>query len=79
MECDMTKGSPLRLILMFTLPLFVGNVFQQLYIVVDTAVVGRFVGVEALASVGAADWLAKFERDLAVGEGGDFAVAEFFA
>ena len=52
MECDMTKGSPLRLILMFTLPLFVGNVFQQLYSMVDTIVVGRFVGVDALAAVG---------------------------
>lgn len=53
---DMTQGRPARLIFAFALPLMVGNVFQQLYIVVDTAVVGRFVGVEALASVGAADW-----------------------
>ena len=53
---DMTQGRPARLIFAFALPLMLGNVFQQLYIVVDTAVVGRFVGVEALASVGAADW-----------------------
>ena len=52
MECDMTKGSPLRLILTFTIPLFFGNVFQQLYSMVDTIVVGRFVGVDALAAVG---------------------------
>ena len=54
---DMTKGSPLKLILGFALPLMFGNIFQQLYSMVDTIVVGRVVGVEALASVGAASWL----------------------
>ena len=49
---DMTKGSPLKLILGFALPLMFGNIFQQLYSMVDTIVVGRVVGVEALASVG---------------------------
>lgn len=53
----MTQGSPLRLIITFALPLMAGNVFQQLYTVVDTAVVGQVVGVGALASLGAADWL----------------------
>lgn len=53
---DMTKGSPAKLIFTFALPLMLGNVFQQLYTVVDTAIVGRFVGVEALASIGSADW-----------------------
>ncbi len=53
---DMTKGRPAGLIFTFALPLMLGNIFQQLYTVVDTAVVGQFVGVEALASVGAADW-----------------------
>ena len=48
----MTKGSPLRLLLSFSIPLFIGNLFQQLYSMVDTIVVGRFVGVEALAAVG---------------------------
>ena len=46
---SMTQGHPTRLLLMFALPLMVGNVFQQLYTVVDTAVVGQFVGVGALA------------------------------
>lgn len=54
---NMTQGSPLRLIITFALPLMAGNVFQQLYTVVDTAVVGQVVGVDALASLGAADWL----------------------
>lgn len=53
----MTEGSPVRLLLTFALPLMVGNVFQQLYTVVDTAVVGQVVGVQALAALGAADWL----------------------
>mgnify|MGYP002295328799 CR=1 FL=1 len=54
---DMTKGRPAGLILGFALPLMLGNVFQQLYTLVDAMVVGRFVGVEALAALGAADWL----------------------
>lgn len=54
---DMTKGSPLSLILTFSLPLMVGNIFQQMYTVVDTIVVGRVLGVDALAALGATDWL----------------------
>jgi putative MATE family efflux protein len=54
---DMTKGKPARLIITFALPLMLGNIFQQLYTMVDTIVVGRFVGVEALAALGASDWL----------------------
>lgn len=54
---SMTEGSPTRLLITFALPLMLGNVFQQLYTVVDTAVVGQGVGVTALAALGAADWL----------------------
>ena len=54
---SMTSGQPLPLILGFSLPLMAGNVFQQLYIVVDTAVVGKALGVDALAALGAVDWL----------------------
>ena len=49
---DMTSGNPAKLILFFTLPLIAGNIFQQLYGFIDTLLVGRFLGVEALASVG---------------------------
>ncbi len=49
---DMTKGNPVKLILMFSIPLLIGNIFQQFYSMVDTIIVGRFVGVEALAAVG---------------------------
>ena len=54
---DMTVGNPLSLIITFALPLMMGNVFQQLYTVVDTMVVGKALGVNALAALGATDWL----------------------
>ena len=54
---DMTEGKPLKLIISFALPLMVGNIFQQLYTVVDTMVVGKALGVDALAALGATDWL----------------------
>lgn len=54
---DMTQGSPLSLIVSFALPLMVGNIFQQMYTVVDTMVVGKALGVDALAALGATDWL----------------------
>lgn len=54
---NMTEGRPASLIFSFALPLMVGNVFQQLYTVVDTMVVGKALGVGALAALGAADWM----------------------
>ncbi len=54
---DMTQGKPLGLIITFALPLMLGNVFQQLYTVIDTMVVGKALGVNALAALGATDWL----------------------
>lgn len=54
---SMTEGKPAKLIFTFALPLMVGNVFQQLYTVVDTMVVGKYLGVGALAALGAADWM----------------------
>lgn len=52
MTKDMTTGSPGHLILRFTIPLIFGNLFQQFYSMVDTIIVGRFLGTEALAAVG---------------------------
>ena len=54
---DMTKGQPVKLLLFFALPLMLGSLFQQLYTMVDTIIVGQGVGINALASLGAADWL----------------------
>ena len=50
---DMTEGSIVKQVLLFSLPLMLGNVFQMLYNTVDSVVVGNFVGTEALAAVGA--------------------------
>lgn len=50
---DMTEGKPIGLLLSFTVPMIIGNVFQQFYTMVDTMVVGRFVNKQALAAVGA--------------------------
>ena len=53
MEKDMTKGSPMRLILGFAVPLMFGLLFQQFYSMVDAIIVGHYLGVDALAAVGA--------------------------
>lgn len=53
---NMTVGNPIRLILAVALPLMVGNVFQQLYTVVDAQIVGMVEGVSALAALGSSDW-----------------------
>ena len=52
LQKDMTTGSPGKIIFEFTLPVFIGNVFQQFYNMVDTIIVGHFLGTNALASVG---------------------------
>ena len=52
MERDMTVGTPWKIILNFTIPIVIGNIFQQFYSMVDTVIVGKFVGTKALAAVG---------------------------
>ena len=52
MTNDMTKGNPLKIFIFFPYLYLIGNIFQQLYSMVDTIIVGRFVGVDALAAVG---------------------------
>ena len=49
---DMTVGNPMKIILGFTMPIFIGNVFQQFYNMADAVIVGKFVGNKALAAVG---------------------------
>ena len=53
MEKDMTAGTPGKIIFNFTMPIFIGNIFQQFYNMADTVIVGKFVGNAALAAVGA--------------------------
>ena len=50
---DMTVGSPTRLLVGFSVPMIIGNIFKQFYSMVDAIVVGKFVGVDALAAIGA--------------------------
>ena len=50
---DMTQGSPIKLILGFALPMLLGYLFQQFYSMVDTIIVGKWLGVTSLAAVGA--------------------------
>jgi len=54
---DMTRGNPTGLLLRFMVPLLVGNIFQQVYSMVDMMIVGRFVGPDALAAIGATNSL----------------------
>ena len=49
---DLTKGGELKALFVFALPIFLGNLFEQLYNVTDTAIVGNFLGAEKLAAVG---------------------------
>ena len=49
---DMTVGNPVKLIIWFMIPMFLGNVFQQFYNIVDSIVAGQFIGVDALAAIG---------------------------
>ena len=53
---NMTTGSPYKLMLKFAVPVIATNMLQQLYQMVDAAIVGRGVGVDALAAVGCTDW-----------------------
>ena len=49
----MTEGNPVSLILLFSVPMLIGNLFQQVYNLVDSVIVGRYVGADALAAIGA--------------------------
>ena len=51
MTNDMTRGNPVRLILAFMIPTYLGNIFQQFYNLVDSVVAGRYIGVNALAAI----------------------------
>lgn len=74
MEKDMTKGSPTKLILAFSIPLLIGNIFQQFYAMVDAIIVGRFVGVNALAAVGSTGSLSFLVMGFVIGLTGGFSV-----
>ncbi|MGN0485437.1 MAG: MATE family efflux transporter [Lachnospiraceae bacterium] len=77
---DLTKGSPAKQILLFALPICLGNIFQLFYSLVDTRIVGRYLGSEALAAVGATNSLNSMLIGFLMGMTNGFAilVARFF-
>jgi putative MATE family efflux protein len=77
---DLTKGNELKLILYFALPMLLGNLFQQIYSFTDSAIVGKFVGNEALAAIGASFPLIFVLIALAVGiaNGINIIISQYF-
>ncbi len=77
---DMTKGNPIKVIIMFMIPLFIGNIFQQVYNIVDTMVAGHFLGDKAIAAIGATGTLYGLLVNFAWGMNNGFGiiVARFF-
>lgn len=77
---DMTEGKPIRLIVSFAIPMLIGNIFQQIYNVVDTMVVGRYLGEDALAGVGSTGTLTGLLFALVFGlcNGGGLIIAQCF-
>lgn len=71
---DMTKGNPVRMILAFAVPLLIGNIFQQVYSMVDTMVAGYCLGDLAIAAIGATSALYSLIISLSVGLNSGFAV-----
>lgn len=74
MHNRMTEGSPLKLILMFAMPVLLGNVFQQFYNMADTMMVGRILGVDALAAMGATASVSGLVLGLNIGLAQGFAI-----
>lgn len=77
---DMTEGNPVRHILIFAVPMLIGNIFQQVYNLVDSIIVGQFVGADALAAVGVTGSITFFFFALCngIGSGGGIIASQFF-
>jgi putative MATE family efflux protein len=70
----MTTGNPVKLIITFSIPLLIGNIFQQFYNMADTIIVGRYLGVDALAAVGSTGAMAFLVNGFVIGLTSGFAV-----
>ena len=77
---NMTEGNPVRLLLAFSVPMLIGNIFQQLYNLVDSVIVGQFIGADALAAIGATGSITFFFFALCngIGAGGGIITSHFF-
>jgi len=77
---DMTTGSPVKHIILFAIPSLIGNVFQQIYNIADSIIVGRFVGANALAAVGASASITFlfFALCNGIGNGGGIVASQYY-
>lgn len=77
---NMTEGNAVKLILLFSVPMLIGNIFQQLYNIADSIIVGQFLGAQALAAIGATSSLCFFFFALCngFGSGGGIIVSQSF-
>lgn len=77
---NMTTGNPVKLILVFSVPLLIGNIFQQFYNLADSIIVGRFIGADALAAIGVTSSITFFFFALCNGfaSGGGIIVSQSF-
>ena len=77
---DLTKGNEARLIWNFAIPMFIGNVFQQFYQIINSVIVGKYIGKEALAAVGASFpiMFSIIALVIGVGMGGTVVISQYF-
>ena len=77
---NMTQGSPTKLLIIFAIPMLIGNVFQQMYNLIDSVIVGKYVGANALAAVGATNHVSFLFFSLCngIGSGGGIITAQQF-
>jgi len=77
---DMTTGDPVKHIILFAIPALIGNLFQQIYNIADSIIVGRFVGKDALAAVGATSSITFlfFALCNGIGSGGGIIVSQYY-
>ena len=77
---DMTVGSPVRHLILFAVPALIGNIFQQIYNLADSIIVGRFIGADALAAVGSTSSITFlfFALCNGIGSGGGIICSQFY-
>lgn len=77
---DMTKGSPIKLLIQFAIPILIGNLFQQIYTLADRIIVGRFVGDKAFSAIGATNALSMMFMSMCMGAaiGTGIVVSQYF-
>lgn len=77
---NMTEGSPTKLLLLFSVPMLIGNIFQQLYSFADSIIVGQLIGPDALAAIGATGSVGFFffALSIGIGTGGGIITSQFF-